>query len=47
MPQSPTVNGSTHVGIELLVAGMLIMAGGGNGKPLDDGELERLDARRL
>ena len=30
-----------HVGIELLVAGMLIMAGGYDGKPLDYGELER------
>ena len=32
---------STHVGHELITAGMLIMAGGGNGKPLDYGELER------
>ena len=30
-----------HVGTELLVAGMLIMAGGGNGTPLDYRELER------
>lgn len=30
-----------HVGYELVGAGMLIMAGGGNGKPLDYGELER------
>jgi hypothetical protein len=29
------------VGTELLVAGMLIMAGGYDGKPLDDAELER------
>ena len=32
---------STHVGIELLVAGMLIMAGGGNETPPDYRELER------
>jgi hypothetical protein len=32
---------STHVGHELIAAGMLIMAGGGNGTPLDHGELER------
>jgi hypothetical protein len=32
---------STHVGHELVAAGMLIMAGGGNGKPLDYDELER------
>jgi hypothetical protein len=30
-----------HVGTELLVAGMLITAGGGNGTPLDYRELER------
>jgi hypothetical protein len=30
-----------HVGIELLVAGMLIAAGGYDGKPLDSGEWER------
>ena len=30
-----------HIGTELLVAGMLIMAGGGHGTPLDYGELER------
>jgi hypothetical protein len=30
-----------HVGTELLVAGMLIMAGGYDGKPLDYDELER------
>src|SRR5688572_1869939 len=32
---------STHVGHELIAAGMLILAGGGNGTPLDYGELER------
>jgi hypothetical protein len=32
---------STHAGYELVAAGMLIMAGGGNGKPLDYDELER------
>jgi hypothetical protein len=32
---------STHVGHELVAAGMLIMAGGVNGKPLDYDELER------
>jgi hypothetical protein len=32
---------ASQVGIELLVAGMLIMAGGYDGKPLDYGELER------
>jgi hypothetical protein len=32
---------STHVGHELIAAGMLIMAGGGNGTPLDYDELER------
>jgi hypothetical protein len=32
---------STHVGHELIAAGMLIMAGGGNGKPLDYDALER------
>ena len=32
---------STHVGHELIAAGMLIMAGGGNGTPLDYGDLER------
>jgi hypothetical protein len=30
-----------HVGHELIAAGMLILAGGGSGKPLDYGELER------
>jgi hypothetical protein len=32
---------STHVGHELIAAGMLIMAGGHDGKPLDFEELER------
>jgi hypothetical protein len=32
---------STHVGHELIAAGMLIMAGGHDGKPLDFDELER------
>ena len=32
---------ASHVGYELVAAGMLIMAGGGNGKPLDYDELER------
>lgn len=32
---------STHVGHELITAGTLIMAGGGNGTPLDSDELER------
>jgi hypothetical protein len=32
---------STHIGHELIAAGMLIMAGGGNGKLLDYDELER------
>jgi hypothetical protein len=32
---------STHVGHELVAAGMLIMAGGHDGKPFDFGELER------
>jgi hypothetical protein len=32
---------STHVGYVLIGAGMLILAGGGNGKPLDYDELER------
>jgi hypothetical protein len=30
---------STHVGYELIAAGMLIMASGSNGKPLDYDEL--------
>jgi hypothetical protein len=32
---------STHVGYELVAAGLLIMAGGHDGKPLDFEELER------
>jgi hypothetical protein len=32
---------STHVGHELVAAGLLIMAGGHDGKPLDFEELER------
>jgi|SRR5215211_6923399 len=32
---------STHVGHELVAAGMLIMAGGHDGKPLDFEQLER------
>jgi hypothetical protein len=32
---------STHVGHELVAAGMLIMAGGHDGKPLDFDQLER------
>jgi hypothetical protein len=32
---------ATHVGNELITAEMLIMAGGGSGKPLDYDELER------
>lgn len=32
---------ATHVGYELIAAGMLILAGGGNGTPLNYGELER------
>jgi hypothetical protein len=32
---------STHVGHELIAVGMLIMAAGGSGKPLDYDELER------
>jgi hypothetical protein len=32
---------ATHVGYELIAAGMLILAGGGHGVPLDYGELER------
>jgi hypothetical protein len=32
---------STHVGYELVAAGMLIMAGGHDGKPFDFDELER------
>jgi hypothetical protein len=32
---------ATHAGYELVAAGMLIMAGGHDGQPLDYGELER------
>jgi hypothetical protein len=32
---------ATHVGYELIAAGMLIMAAGHDGKPLDYSELER------
>src|SRR5215211_7175068 len=32
---------ATHVGHELIAAGMLILAGGGRGVPLDYAELER------
>jgi hypothetical protein len=32
---------STHMGYELVAAGMLIMAGGHDGKPFDFNELER------
>jgi hypothetical protein len=32
---------AAHVGHELIAAGMLILAGGGEGVPLDYGELER------
>jgi hypothetical protein len=32
---------ATHVGYELIGAGMLILAGGGRGLPLDYDELER------
>jgi hypothetical protein len=32
---------STHIGHELIAAGMLIIVGGGNGTPLDYDELER------
>src|SRR5215203_6724888 len=32
---------ASHVGHELIAAGMLILAGGGNGTPLDYDELER------
>jgi hypothetical protein len=32
---------ATDVGYELIAAGMLILAGGGRGVPLDYGELER------
>jgi hypothetical protein len=32
---------ATHVGYELIGAGMLILAGGGRGMPMDYDELER------
>jgi hypothetical protein len=32
---------STHIGHQLIAAGMLIMAAGGNGTPLDYDELQR------
>jgi hypothetical protein len=32
---------STHIGHELIAAGMMILAGGGRGLPLDYDELER------
>ena len=32
---------ATHMGCELVAAGMLIMAGGHDGKPFDFNELER------
>jgi hypothetical protein len=32
---------ATHVGYELIAAGMLIFAGGGRGMPMDDDELAR------
>jgi hypothetical protein len=32
---------ATHVGHELIAAGMLILAAGAHGKPLDYGELQR------
>jgi hypothetical protein len=31
----------THIGHELIAAGMMILAGGGRGLPLDYDELER------
>ena len=34
-------NPASHVGHELVAAGMFILAGGGRGVPLDYGELER------
>ena len=37
----PMTSPSTHAGYELVAAGMLIMAGGHEGKPLDYDELER------
>ena len=38
---------AVHVGHERIAAGMLILAAGGSGKPLDYSELEGLDAGRL
>ena len=38
---------STHIGHELVAAGMLILAGNGRGMPFDYDELERWTARRL
>ena len=35
------VSPATHVGHELIAAGMMILAGGSHGVPLDYGELER------
>jgi hypothetical protein len=32
---------STHAGYELVAAGLLIMVAGHEGKPMDDGALER------
>jgi hypothetical protein len=38
---------STHIGHELIAAGMLILAGGGRGLPMDYDELERWEAGRI
>jgi hypothetical protein len=38
---------ATHVGHELIAAGMLILAGGGRGVPLDYRELERWTRGRI
>ena len=38
---------STHIGHELIAAGMLILAGGGRGLPLDYDELRALDPSGL
>jgi hypothetical protein len=43
-PEFPQVLGpwpSTHVGYEIAAAGMMIMAGGHDGKPFDFDDLER------
>jgi hypothetical protein len=40
-PSSWYASPATHVGHELIAAGMLILAGGGHGVRLDHGELER------